>query len=62
MASNSEVLSKELGRGGGKLLASAWTWLIAGGLHTLIGPDHLATLAPLCIGRSRLQNFFVGAL
>ncbi|CAM6066763.1 unnamed protein product [Sphagnum tenellum] len=61
-ASSSGVLSKELGRGGGRLLASAWTGLIAGGLHTLTGPDHLAALAPLCIGRSRLQSFSVGAL
>jgi sulfite exporter TauE/SafE len=44
------------------LLASAWAGLVAGGLHTLTGPDHLAALAPLCIGRSRIQSAAVGAL
>ena len=33
----------------------AWTGLAAGMLHTLTGPDHLAALLPLTIGRSRLQ-------
>jgi sulfite exporter TauE/SafE len=61
-ASSSGFLSKELGRSSGRFLASAWTGLVAGGLHTLTGPDHLAALAPLCIGRSRLQSFSVGAL
>lgn len=55
-------LSREFAKNGGGLLASAWTGLVAGGLHTLTGPDHLAALAPLCIGRSRLQSFSVGAL
>ncbi|CAM6086308.1 unnamed protein product [Calypogeia fissa] len=44
------------------LLASAWAGLAAGCLHTLTGPDHLAALAPLCIGRSRVQSAAVGAL
>lgn len=56
------ALSRELMKRGGGVMASAWTGLIAGGLHTLTGPDHLAALAPLCIGRSRLQSFSVGAL
>lgn len=47
---------------GREVLASAWTGLVAGGLHTLTGPDHLAALAPLCIGRSGLQCAAVGAL
>ncbi|XP_024372522.1 chloroplast protein FOR GROWTH AND FERTILITY 1 isoform X2 [Physcomitrium patens] len=46
----------------GGIVASAWTGLVAGGLHTLTGPDHLAALAPLCIGRSKLQSFSVGTL
>nr|XP_024391850.1 uncharacterized protein LOC112290115 isoform X2 [Physcomitrium patens] len=56
------ALSREIAKAGGGLMASAWTGLVAGGLHTLTGPDHLAALAPLCIGRSRLQSFSVGAL
>ena len=56
------TLSREIAKAGGGLVASAWTGLVAGGLHTLTGPDHLAALAPLCIGRSRLQSFSVGAL
>ncbi|BBN06102.1 hypothetical protein MPTK1_3g18390 [Marchantia polymorpha subsp. ruderalis] len=45
-----------------QLLASAWTGLAAGCLHTLTGPDHLAALAPLSIGRSKLESAAVGAL
>eukprot|EP00850_Spirogloea_muscicola_P020687 SM000223S07315 [mRNA] locus=s223:220345:221832:+ [translate_table: standard] len=47
---------------GGGILASAWTGLAAGCLHTLTGPDHLAALAPLSIGRSRLQSAAIGVL
>ncbi|RVW42501.1 hypothetical protein CK203_087851 [Vitis vinifera] len=36
-----------------ELLSSAWTGFFAGCLHTLSGPDHLAALAPLSIGRTR---------
>lgn len=45
-----------------ELLSSAWTGFLAGCLHTLSGPDHLAALAPLSIGRSRLESAAVGAL
>ena len=45
-----------------ELLGSAWTGFLAGCLHTLSGPDHLAALAPLSIGRSRVESAFVGAL
>ncbi|KAJ3692814.1 hypothetical protein LUZ60_011909 [Juncus effusus] len=45
-----------------ELLTSAWTGFFAGCLHTLSGPDHLAALAPLSIGRSRIESAFVGAL
>ncbi|CAN0846143.1 Chloroplast protein FOR GROWTH AND FERTILITY 2 [Linum grandiflorum] len=45
-----------------ELLSSAWTGFFAGCLHTLSGPDHLAALAPLSIGRSRLESAAVGAL
>ncbi|MCO5610431.1 hypothetical protein L7F22_064668 [Adiantum nelumboides] len=41
---------------------SAWAGLMAGCLHTLTGPDHLAALAPLCIGRAKLESAMVGAL
>ncbi|KAL6861632.1 hypothetical protein ACP4OV_017332 [Aristida adscensionis] len=45
-----------------ELLGSAWTGFLAGCLHTLSGPDHLAALAPLSIGRSRVESAAVGAL
>ncbi|XP_052204034.1 chloroplast protein FOR GROWTH AND FERTILITY 2-like [Diospyros lotus] len=45
-----------------ELLTSAWTGFFAGCLHTLSGPDHLAALAPLSIGRSRMESAMVGAL
>ncbi|KAG2318578.1 hypothetical protein Bca4012_055216 [Brassica carinata] len=43
-------------------LTSAWTGFLAGCLHTLSGPDHLAALAPLSIGRTRVESAAVGAL
>ncbi|VAH98999.1 unnamed protein product [Triticum turgidum subsp. durum] len=45
-----------------ELLGSAWTGFLAGCLHTLSGPDHLAALAPLSIGRSPVESAAVGAL
>ncbi|GLT30755.1 hypothetical protein SLA2020_055440 [Shorea laevis] len=48
--------------GGRELLSSAWTGFFAGCLHTLSGPDHLAALAPLSIGRTRMESAAVGAL
>ncbi|KAG6401434.1 hypothetical protein SASPL_138291 [Salvia splendens] len=45
-----------------ELLSSAWTGFFAGCLHTLSGPDHLAALAPLSIGRSKMESAAVGAL
>ncbi|KAG0460428.1 hypothetical protein HPP92_020725 [Vanilla planifolia] len=45
-----------------ELLSSAWTGLFAGCLHTLSGADHLAALAPLSIGRTRIESAMVGAL
>jgi sulfite exporter TauE/SafE len=45
-----------------EVLGSAWTGFLAGCLHTLSGPDHLAALAPLSIGRSRVESAAVGAL
>ncbi|GLU02725.1 hypothetical protein SLE2022_199650 [Rubroshorea leprosula] len=50
------------GVGGRELLSSAWTGFFAGCLHTLSGPDHLAALAPLSIGRTRMESAAVGAL
>ena len=41
---------------------SAWAGLLAGCLHTLTGPDHLAALTPLTVGPSRAQNALMGAL
>ncbi|KAJ0247234.1 DsbD_2 domain-containing protein [Hirschfeldia incana] len=43
-------------------LTSVWTGFLAGCLHTLSGPDHLAALAPLSIGRTRMESAAVGAL
>ncbi|KAH0894592.1 hypothetical protein HID58_057021 [Brassica napus] len=43
-------------------LTSAWTGFLAGCLHTLSGPDHLAALAPLSIGRTKMESASVGAL
>ncbi|WCJ39893.1 high-affinity nickel-transport family protein [Euphorbia peplus] len=45
-----------------ELLSSAWTGFLAGCLHTLSGPDHLAALAPLSIGRTKMESAIVGAL
>ncbi|KAH6777062.1 high-affinity nickel-transport family protein [Perilla frutescens var. frutescens] len=45
-----------------ELFSSAWTGFLAGCLHTLSGPDHLAALAPLSIGRTRMESAAVGAL
>ncbi|KAL1565858.1 Chloroplast protein FOR GROWTH AND FERTILITY 2 [Salvia divinorum] len=45
-----------------ELLSSAWTGFFAGCLHTLSGPDHLAALAPLSIGRTKMESAAVGAL
>ncbi|RZB93269.1 hypothetical protein D0Y65_024902 [Glycine soja] len=45
-----------------ELLSSAWTGFFAGCLHTLSGPDHLAALAPLSIGRTQMESAAVGAL
>lgn len=45
-----------------EVLTSAWTGFFAGCLHTLSGPDHLAALAPLSIGRTRMESAAVGAL
>eukprot|EP00245_Coleochaete_scutata_P002459 TRINITY_DN1322_c0_g1_i1.p1 TRINITY_DN1322_c0_g1~~TRINITY_DN1322_c0_g1_i1.p1 ORF type:complete len:388 (-),score=37.87 TRINITY_DN1322_c0_g1_i1:833-1996(-) len=44
------------------IVKSAYTGLAAGCLHTLTGPDHLAALAPLTIGRSRIGSAVLGAL
>ncbi|GLC52935.1 hypothetical protein PLESTB_000689900 [Pleodorina starrii] len=41
---------------------SAWAGLAAGFLHTLCGPDHLAALTPLTIGRNRFAASALGAL
>lgn len=45
-----------------ELLSSAWAGFFTGCLHTLSGPDHLAALAPLSIGRTRVESAAVGAL
>lgn len=44
------------------LIQTAWTGLVTGVLHTMTGPDHLASLAPLTIGRSKVQSTLLGAL
>ncbi|KAE8698739.1 Glycerate dehydrogenase isoform 1 [Hibiscus syriacus] len=45
-----------------ELVSSAVSGFFAGCLHTLSGPDHLAALAPLSIGRTRMESAVVGAL
>lgn len=44
------------------MLESASAGLFAGALHSLTGPDHLAALAPLSMGRSTLAAGFLGGL
>ena len=41
---------------------SAWAGLAAGCLHTLSGPDHLAALTPLTVGRSHTAAAVLGGL
>lgn len=41
---------------------SAWTGLSAGFLHTLAGPDHLAGLTPLTLGRKQAAAVSMGVL
>jgi len=43
-------------------LKSASSGLFAGSLHSLAGPDHLAALAPLAMGRSSMAAGFLGGL
>ena len=43
-------------------IKSGYAGLLAGCLHTLTGPDHLAALTPLAVGPSRVQNAMMGAL
>ena len=45
---------------GGKMLLVVTTGLIAGALHVLAGPDHLAAIAPIAI-KSRAKGASVGA-
>ena len=45
-----------------KVFESASAGLFAGALHSLTGPDHLAALAPLSIGRSHLAAGCLGGL
>ncbi|KAK3235878.1 putative cadmium/zinc-transporting ATPase hma1, chloroplastic, variant 2 [Cymbomonas tetramitiformis] len=45
-----------------EMVQSAYAGLLAGVLHTLTGPDHLAALAPLTIGRTRGQSALFGGL
>ncbi|KAH9308352.1 hypothetical protein KI387_036263 [Taxus chinensis] len=59
---NSAVIAVAGKASGSFLLSSAWTGFVAGCLHTLSGPDHLAALAPLSIGRTRMESAVVGAL
>ncbi|XP_076927635.1 chloroplast protein FOR GROWTH AND FERTILITY 2-like [Bidens hawaiensis] len=45
-----------------ELLSSAMDGFLRWRLHTLSGPDHLAALVPLSIGRSQVESALVGAL
>lgn len=44
-----------------KLLAATVGGLFAGGLHAVTGPDHLAALLPLCMGRRWWVALYTGA-
>lgn len=44
-----------------KLLAAIIGGLFAGGLHAVTGPDHLAALLPLCMGRRWWVALYTGA-
>jgi len=46
----------------GWFLQATRTGLLAGLLHTLTGPDHLAALAPLTIGRPRMTSMALGGV
>lgn len=46
----------------GAAARAAWAGAAAGCLHTLSGPDHLAALTPLTIGRSHAAAAALGAL
>ncbi|KAL9271226.1 Chloroplast protein FOR GROWTH AND FERTILITY 2-like protein [Drosera capensis] len=63
-ATNTRGASATVGKGflRTEILSSAWTGFFAGCLHTLSGPDHLAALAPLSIGRTRMESAVIGAL
>lgn len=39
---------------------AGWAGMIAGCLHSLLGPDHLVGLAPLTVGRSRYESAKLG--
>ena len=57
-----QVVTKTGGLIRTELLTSAWTGFLAGCLHTLSGPDHLAALAPLSSRCTKMENAVVGAL
>eukprot|EP00249_Psilotum_nudum_P013891 c24573_g1_i1 orf=542-1132(+) len=44
------------------MFSYAWAGFMAGCLHALTGLDHLAALAPLCMGCAKLESAAVGAL
>jgi len=44
-----------------KLIAATIGGLFAGGLHAVTGPDHLAALLPLCMGRRWWVALYTGA-
>eukprot|EP00854_Cymbomonas_tetramitiformis_P009192 gene9192-10893_t len=60
-ANSMRLLLPEIGRRE-VMVQSAYAGLLAGVLHTLTGPDHLAALAPLTIGRTRGQSALFGGL
>ncbi|KAK3248731.1 hypothetical protein CYMTET_41812 [Cymbomonas tetramitiformis] len=45
-----------------EVVQSAGAGLLAGALHSLTGPDHLAALAPLTVGRSCSESAWFGGL
>merc|ERR1711971_304228 len=60
IASNAEIPKCSLKTT--EIIKIAWAGLASGCLHTLAGPDHLAALTPLTIGRTRIHASILGAL
>lgn len=60
---NTKILAQSFDTNGTiSIVHIAWLGLVTGCLHTLAGPDHLAALTPLAIGKNRFLASILGAL